>query len=673
MVIIITIQTFFLLSIVSISLFIGIIVALKNPRSIVHQSFLIFLIGVVMVALGFLLLSWHAPFNLFDKTIHYGGLILLLGIFIFSHVFPDKTAFPRRRLYLLVPFVLIAFFVIPFNLLIRKSPYDASGAIHPVNGPLLLPYAIFWGAYFLISIILLVRRSKNARGRTKLQMQYLFTGIIISFVCLFIFDLLLPMLGDSRFFIVGPLSSLVGVGFAAYAIIRHELFDIRIVIQRGLIYFLLFSFTCGIYIASFEGLAILVHSIADTASIISAGITMVIGVFFIRPLGDYFKKATDHVFFKDSYDYADALHMLSKVLHTNVTETDIIAHSSELLKKIFKSEDATFYLGEDCSLKIPTSPLEISVLIAFEEKCIGILILGPKRSGDKYTQTDRRLLETFAYQAAVALEKGQLYEKVERYNTDLERLVEERTKELKKFQEDQKQAMIDISHNLQTPLAVIRGELELLPILDDAVLVKTVKKSIDRVSDFIRQLLHLARLEHSVYTVELSSLDLSNLVQGQVEYFEVMAQEKEAVIIVSLESGITIVGNKRLLEELLTNLFSNALLYHSPYRKSRIIITLAATPKHAIFSIEDNGVGIAPEDLPQLFMRFYQGKHRIRLQETTEDTQAGLPAVAAHAGQAGTGLGLAICKKIVEKHNGSISVDSIFGEKTVFTIKLPLI
>ncbi len=586
MVIITTIQTILLLSIIFISLYMGIVVISKNPQSEVHQSFIIFLIGLVLIALGFLFIPYHTPFNLFEKTIYYGGLALLLGLFIFS--------------------------------------------------------------------------KRGMIGHTKTQMQYLFVGITLRFICLFIFDVLLPIFGSSRLFIIGSISLLVGIWFVDYAIIRHELFDVRIVLQRGFIYFVILSLTCSVYIASLETIAILVHKMTNIASIISGMITTVLGVFFIRPLGDYFKKTTDRIFFKDRYDYAVAIHMLSKVLHTNVKQTDIVSASSKLLEGIFKSEGVTFYLGEACPEKISISPREISTLIVFEEKCIGILVLGPKRSGDKYTRTDRQLLETFAYQAAVALEKGRLYEKVDKYNTDLEQLVEERTKEIKKLQEDQKQAMIDISHNLQTPLAIIRGELELLPEIEDTLLVKTLRKSIDRVSDFIRQLLHLARLEHSVYTVELSTLNLTHLVWHQIEYFEVMVQEKDTHIVSSAQPDVIVLGHKRLLEELLINLVSNALLYRKPDRKNTITITLTTTDTQAELLIQDNGVGIAPEDLSQLFTRFYQGKRK----SYTHGDQTE---------QAGTGLGLAICKRIIEKHNGTISIDSVFGEKTIVTIRIPLL
>lgn len=645
------IKIILLLIIVSV-LTVGILVIKKNPRSIINRSFSIFLLGIVFFIGGFLLMGTRCSFDIFDKTIHYGGLTLLLGLFLFSQVFPNRETLPQKRWPLYIPFIVIAVGVIPFDLLIKEAPFSG-GEVIPSNGPLLFPYMIFWGVYFLLSVYFLIRTYIATTGKMRMQMKYLFTGIIIVLVCFFIFDLVFPLAGISSLALIGPVSSVILVWLAGYAIIKHQLLDIRIIIQRGLIYIVLFSIIFSSYVILLQLLGYLLHKAAGMTAVLSAGIVMIGGIFLVRPLEDYFRKITDSIFFKDKYDYPDALHKLSKVLHTNVSAGDIIQNSSTLLKAILKTEWVAFRLLENGEIRSDPGAL-VSTNIVFEGKRIGVLELGPKKSGDHYTPSDMKLLDTFAFQAAVALEKGKLYERVEDYNTRLEQLVEKRTLEIKKLQEDQKQAMIDISHNLQTPLAVIKGEIDLLsntPLYTDKI--KTVKKSITHVSLFIRQLLHLSKLDHAAFHVTLTQIDLSLLIREQIEYFEVMAAEKGIRITTSLMEKVTIRGNKRLLNELLTNLISNAIKYSKNNSKENTIeIFLSEDTDGVRLIITDDGVGISEKDLPDIFTRFYRGSR--------------------NSNTAGTGLGLAISKKIVEKHKGTIKAESALGEYTSFTILFPL-
>ena len=646
------IQSIILLATIIFIFWIGFLVMMKDSRSVVNKSFLVFLFGIALTLSGFLFMQWHLAFGLFDKAIHYGGLVTLFGLLLFSQVFPHGKALPRGRWLLYAPFPVIAIFIIPFNLLIRQAPFGMNGMTAPQNGPLLLPYVFFWGAYFFLCIYFLLSTYRHAERKEKMQMRYLFFGITFTFACLFVFDLLLPIFHISYFSFAGPISSTVLVGLTAYSISKHKLLDIRIIIQKGIIYIFLLGIIGILYVVLLQFLGYLIHKTTGLAVILSAGSVMLIGIFFIRPLDDYFRKITDPIFFKDRYDYAEVLHALSKILHTYISQTDIVKNSSELLKSIFKAEWVTFRLDD---ITAPSaSAAALSAGIFFNGERIGVLELGPKKSGDDYTALDQQLLDTFAYQSAVALEKGRLFKKVEEYNTQLEKLVDERTLEIKKLQEDQKQAMIDISHNLQTPLAIVKGELDLLtdsPIYTEKMQV--MKKSVVQVSQFIRQLLHLAKLDHSAFSVELAPFNISALVREQVEYFEVMAAEQNVEIRSSIPAGrICMRGNKKLLGELLTNLVSNSIKYRRHgAEKSFIKISLSENVNEIYLSVEDNGIGIPEEDIPDLFTRFYRGSRKSNAE--------------------GTGLGLAICLKIVQKHSGSISVESILGEKTVFTIIFP--
>jgi len=578
-------------------------------------------------------------------------------VFIFSYLFPEKTS--NQRTVSLIYLASIATFSVlaMTKAVIRNVTIDPAIGISNVdNSILFMPIMILLVAIFGHAIYNLFKKYSSLKGVFKEQVRYTLIGWGLFLVGVIVVSALLPLLtGNATLSKLGPFFSIFMVGLTTYAILRHQFLDIRIIIQRGLIYLVLLGIIAVIYISGLQVLGYFFSKVADINSVISAGITMVLGIFFFRPLENYFQRITDPIFFKGKYNYADALHRLSKILNTNLSQTDIVAASSLALKEIFKTAEVVFNFS-DVREQISTKILrdgQASVPIIFESQQIGAIELGPKLSGDTYNSGDVQLLQTFAYQAAVAIEKGKLYEKVQKYSTELEQRVSERTAEIKKLQEEQKQIMIDISHNLQTPLTVIKGELEALAIpLADQDKIAAVEKSLMRVSDFIRQLLHLARLEGSSYDADFSSLDLSALAREQIEYFEVMAKENKVDIISNISPRIQIFGNKQLLAEMLTNLVSNAIKYRNIKVKSVVTILLKETGQSIQLSVRDNGIGIAPEDIPKIFTCFYRAS-----------SDAHLPA--------GAGLGLAIAERIVLKHQGTMSVSSALGKGTEFRITFP--
>jgi signal transduction histidine kinase len=638
------------------------VIIFKKWKEFWNPIYLYFVLSI------FSLLLWTVFNYLADTTISHSdalfytqatipsAFLMCWFIFLFSCFFPIHVQTKRNWSFVYFAFVAMFSVCAMMGMVIKNVTIDPPvGVINVENTILFIPVVILYIVIFGHALVNLYRKYFTLLGSKKEQVRYVLLGWALFLIGGIIVSGIMPLFGNASLSKIGPLFSVCMVGLTTYAILRHQFFDIRLILQRGLIYFIFLGTIIIFYVASIEFIGDLVREISDSAAIVSAGVTMIVGILFFRPVERYFRKITDPFFFKDHYNYADALHELSNVLYENVNHIDIINASSEVLKRIFKTNDVTFCFTNE---KITSSSDDetLCIPIIANKNLIGTVCLGHKLSGDRYTKRDRKLLETFVLQAAVALEKGRLYEKVEKYNTHLEQLVEERTKEIKDVQEDQKQVMIDISHNLQTPLAVIIGELELL---DDMVVEKekvtAVVKSIDRVSGFIRQLLHLARLDHATYMIDISAIDLSHLLEEQVEYFDVMASEKNVHVISKIESDISILGNKRLLDEVFINLVVNAINYREPSRRSTLLIRLQSTDTSAVISFEDNGIGIASHELSHIFTRFYKGSQR---------RSSGTPS---------TGLGLAICKKIIEKHNGSIECTSIVGEKTCFTITIPLL
>ena len=403
----------------------GIFIFFYNRRAVVNWSFSILLLGLSVIVVGFILLCSEYSFAVFNPIVHYGGLIMLFGLLIFSKVFPSGTHYPKIPALLYLPFVIVAL-ALPTHLIIESATFDSFGHIVAHNGPLFVLYGIFWIAYVYIPLASLVQTYRRVYGKERQQMQYLFVGLIVMLISFIIFGLVLPIVGISYLYFMSAFSSILLIVLTVLAIVRHQLLDIRIVIQRGLIYLILLVIATLIYIAGMQFLGYLLGKAANDTDVISAGITMIIGVPFFHRLEKYFRKITDHIFFKDRYEYPVALHQLSKALYTNVNTANIVQTSSAVLEEIFKTRWVAFRLLP-FEERLASTRVAVSMEILFEGNLIGILELGPKKSGDGYNRQDMQLLDTFVYQAAIALEKARLYE-------NMEYLVRVRTEELQKAQ-----------------------------------------------------------------------------------------------------------------------------------------------------------------------------------------------------------------------------------------------
>ncbi|MCD4761787.1 GAF domain-containing sensor histidine kinase, partial [bacterium] len=336
---------------------------------------------------------------------------------------------------------------------------------------------------------------------------------------------------------------------------------------------------------------------------------------------------------------------LASSIPTMIKEEKKLGQNKDKIKALQIAEKESWKFG-----------ISVFVPILLDKKLLGFAILGEKKSGDLLSPDDLNLLRTISSQAAVALEKAQLYEQVKVYSKKLEEKVKERTRKIKGLQTEQKQMMLEIAHGLQTPLTIIKGELSSFQKTQkDNEKLLSFEKSIDRISKFIYDMLQLANLKSQVQPDKLELLSLSELLLELVEEFEIVTSDKNIIINNNIESGVYIKGDKARLEEMVSNLVSNSVKYMKTEGEKIISIKLYKKNKQAFLVIKDTGIGMRKEDLPKLFTRFFRIK----------DSQG--------ENKGGTGLGLAICKKIVEMHKGKIKVKSEVRKGTKFIIEIPVI
>jgi PAS domain S-box-containing protein len=225
-------------------------------------------------------------------------------------------------------------------------------------------------------------------------------------------------------------------------------------------------------------------------------------------------------------------------------------------------------------------------------------------------------------------------------------------------QEEQRSTFISvISHELQTPIAIIKGYASTLARtdakLDPAALrsrLKAIEEEADRLNKLVGNLLYASRIQANGLQMDIASLDLEYLIRSVVRRLH--AKTPGVNIVVSIPPQLpTVVADRDRIEEVLQNLLDNAVKY-SP-RRAEIVVACYATGEEVIVSVRDSGMGIPVREQQQIFDRF---------QRVSDSAVQSLP---------GAGLGLYICRAIVEAHGGRIWMESTLREGSTFSFSLP--
>ena len=247
------------------------------------------------------------------------------------------------------------------------------------------------------------------------------------------------------------------------------------------------------------------------------------------------------------------------------------------------------------------------------------------------------------------------------------------TREVEKFAEDKKleietlkirenyrkEFMGNVSHELKTPLFTVQGYI--LTLLDGAYKDKAVrKKYLNRASKGVERLIYIVndldmitKLEAGDLHLHYEDFNVNELVQGTFEMLEMKANKKDITLTFDMEyeQPVMVYADKEKIQQVLTNLVVNSIKYGKKGGTTEISIE-NLTKRKVIVRVTDNGEGIAKENIPRLFERFY------RVDKSGSRKEGG------------SGLGLAIVKHILEAHGEKIYVESVFGVGSEFSFTI---
>lgn len=237
--------------------------------------------------------------------------------------------------------------------------------------------------------------------------------------------------------------------------------------------------------------------------------------------------------------------------------------------------------------------------------------------------------------------------------------------ELERSEQARRHLLADVAHELRTPLAVLRGQLELLQdgvTQPDPATLGALNDDVLRLGRLVGDLEQLSLAEAGRLTLHWQAFTPGTWLGQEVEVFREAAADQGVRL--SLETSETlptqVEGDPDRLGQVVANLLSNAFRHTPP--GGTVTVAVGARPGGWGFTVRDTGEGISPEDLPHVFDRFYRAPRRSDRVESPLEPET----------RRGSGLGLAIVKGLVEAHGGRVTVESQPGQGSAFAVWLPL-
>ena len=296
----------------------------------------------------------------------------------------------------------------------------------------------------------------------------------------------------------------------------------------------------------------------------------------------------------------------------------------------------------------------------------GFLFMGIKSADTLITEGDEELITILANQLGQALENARLFEETWRAQQDLEKKVEERTRELtlaleevKRISKRKTEFVSSVSHELRTPLTSIKGYASILLTEKLGPLPEEIKQRLskinhhsDELAQLINDLLDISRLESGKVTMKHELQGLKNIIAEVSDLLSIQLKEKQIELNLDIPANAnTVFIDQGQIKRVFINIISNAIKF-TPL-KGKISVESHKVDKTVQVDVLDTGCGIPREAQEAIFEEFYRVDNSIN-QEVK-----------------GSGLGLTLVKHIIEAHGGKIWVKSKLGEGSTFSFTLP--
>ena len=667
-------------------LILGIFVFINSPRKTLNRVFSLLSLFIFVWIVGCFIQSVTKDQTMALITERFVSKFYVFTPPLFLHTFYEILNIKNKRLilcsYLFAGLLCVLSFT---NLFLTGVSYNFGARYLTAPGPLffLFPLSITFNSWCSLSSLVAIRR--NASGYYKIQLDYLFLAGSFIIAAVFFSHLLIYKI------IFTPFDEILNIAYGVtigYAILKHRLMDITIVIRKGLIYSVLIGLFTGLYILMLYFFSLFLGGLGARASIYLSALLIIVFAISFQPLRDKIQEFIDKVFFRGKYDYQKTLKELSLVARSIAGLDELLDKVLTAIVSVIKLNNASIYvldkrggkyfarraIGIDIKRALPENDdtikqlatrkeavmydevsktpgnisgfmREIGAAIIFpiitKDELVGLLCLGEKLSGEVYSDEDIDLLTTLCNQMGASIENAMLYE--------------DALEAQKKLYQADKLATVGalaagLAHEIKNPIAAIKGFSQVIGKAveeNDAEAIKDFKdvvpRQLDRINEIVEKLLTLSRPPK----LERKKIDINVLLNEIVRLIEKQALKQRVEIVKSFEELSQTLADPEQLTQAFLNLILNAIQSMPDGGQIEIRTRFMGTDR-IVVEIIDNGIGIPKEKRAKIFDPFYT-------------TKAG-----------GSGLGLSVTQKIIIDHHGKIDVESEVGKGATFKIILPV-
>jgi len=697
------------LSALIVNTFFGLYVYRKNPASLSNRLFALLMLAICIWQFGEfnLVNSTTARAALFWDRFLYVGLILAPNAsWVLALGFPHRSTLLRNRATALLLFTpsLFLLSLLPTNLFISGVQTESWG-FGKIAGPLYWLFRVHMSIFVSLTLLTFYRSYRRAQtGRQKVQSKYLMMAIsvpgLFGILILMVFQplgLKYLNMGTAAF------ASVIMTAILSYAIAKHRLMDIDLVLKKGTIYavtlaavvlpsVLLIVFFSNIIFEKFEFVFLFIILVILSISCI-----------VFSALIPHAETSLERTIFRNRLAYRSILSEFSKeivtivelgvlcreVLHTITTAMDIVnasifVHEESTGKYELQAEKGTnTFTASEKNVSYPGAgddfiewmkknrsiivreewekqtrrpdlqkvinrmgQMESEVLIPLHTKrrLIGFINLGRKSQKEIYSDEDIGLLESLANQTAIAIENAKLYEDVKRQKAVVRRA--DRLASLGTL-------AAGLAHEIRNPLVAIKTLVELLPDrIDDEEFrrdfLAVASGEVDRICLLVNELLEFARPAAPQLQLE----DIPEIMDGMILLISTELKNRNLEVVKKYEDDLPRIAiDREQVKQVFLNILLNAI--EATEDGGQVVVeirTLSRKGSDKVLQVEirDTGRGIPEDHLDDVFTPFF----------TTKDK--------------GSGLGLAISHQIIQEHRGIITVKSRVGEGSSFFIDFPI-
>ena len=681
-----------------VSLILGGLVFFRKRKDNITVSYTLLTISFFMWIFG-IGMEVGAPdknWGLFWNRWLYSGAIFVPTFFIhFVQSYLGKIKRTQLIACYIISTILLIFNFTPFFVkdVVPKGSFNYAS----VPGIIYPSYVLYFTLIFLSSSYLIIKEFRNSIGIKRAQLKFIILAYVIGFLggstnFLLVFDIFdAPPIGN--YFIGLYLLILF------YAIVKHRLMDVNIVLKKGTTYVLLMILLfIPLLLISILSQKLFFGKISYLHSFIVFSLLFLAAILFgrIKPRAE---KAVEQILFKDRYDYRETLGKFSKALVSildlqslskriieTITQTMGVEKASLFLvseekggyslcesknvnitastQHLSKDDPLPFYLQkvgeiiirEELAKRVHIPVInnvvnemslleaEVSIPLIWKEQLIGMINLSHKFTKDIYSREDIELLSTLANQTAIAIENARLYEDLKRSKSYIRRA--DRLASLGTL-------TAGLAHEIRNPLVAIKTLTHLLPErLDDEEFrnkfLQIASGEVDRISSLVTELLDFARPSDPKLGME----NINIILDGMILLVSTEAKKKLINIIKSYASDLPPVQiDREQIKQVFLNILINAI--DATPEKGKITVKTRSFMKpggepYVQIEFTDTGCGIPSDQSEEIFNPFF----------TTKNT--------------GSGLGLSISNQIVQDHKGYIDVESQLDKGSSFFINLPV-